>query len=248
MVHGMWGGSWCWDNYIRYFTNKGFDCVPVILRHHQNNPGQKSPVELGFTSISDYADDITELITKLDHLPVLMGHSMGGLIGQILASRGLVDKLILLAPAPPRGINALYFSVVKSFLSLLTRYQFWKKPHRISYSNAEYALFNQLPVEQRREVYDKFVYESGRAALEIGLWWLDVEKNTEVDEAEVKCPVLVLTGTEDRMVPPAVAKKIAEKYKKVSTYMEFNHHAHWLVGEPGWEKIAGKIDQWISKI
>lgn len=248
MVHGMWGGSWCWDNYIKFFSEKEYDCIPVTLRHHHLKPDHKPPVELGATSILDYVNDTARLIEKLDHLPVLIGHSMGGLIGQILASHGLVDKLILLAPAPPRRVNALYFSVVKSFLPLLIRGKFWKKPQKISYDNAEYAVFNQVPPECRREIYDKFVYESGKAAFQTGLWWLDAERTTQVDENQVECPVLIVTGTEDRMVPPAVERKIAEKYKKVSTYMEFKHHAHWLVGEPGWEMIAGEIERWISNI
>jgi pimeloyl-ACP methyl ester carboxylesterase len=246
MVHGMWGGSWGWDNYVEYFHNKGYSCIPVTLRHHQVDAGQSPPDKLGVTGILDYVDDIEQQIKKLNRPPVLMGHSMGGLIGQIIASRGLVSKLVLLAPAPPRGINVLSYPVIKSFLPLLASYQFWKKPYRISYARAEYAVFNQLPQQQRREIYDRFVYESGRTVIETGLWWLDFSKATLVDEKQMECPVLVVAGSEDRMVPSSVAKKVAEKYNKVSTFKEFEGHGHWLVGEPGWERIAGEIETWIK--
>jgi pimeloyl-ACP methyl ester carboxylesterase len=62
----------------------------------------------------------------------------------------------------------------------------------------------------------------------------------------VKCPVLIVAGSQDRMVPTTVAKKVAEKYNKISTYMEFKGHGHWLVAEPGWEIITGEIESWIK--
>lgn len=105
-----------------------------------------------------------------------------------------------------------------------------------------------LPVEERREIYDKFVYESGRTASEIGFWLFDSKGAAKVDESKVTCPVLVVAGAEDRITPASVVRKVAKKYETVSTYKEFENHAHWVIGEPGWEDIAGYIVDWFSHI
>jgi pimeloyl-ACP methyl ester carboxylesterase len=66
-----------------------------------------------------------------------------------------------------------------------------------------------------------------------------------VDESRVTCPVLVIAGSEDRLTPASVVKQVADKYKAVSTYKKFPKHAHWVVGEPGWEEIAQYINEWL---
>jgi len=61
------------------------------------------------------------------------------------------------------------------------------------------------------------------------------------------CPVLVIAGTQDRMAPPSVVRKVARKYGNVSIYEEFPNHAHWIIGEPGWQEVAGCIADWLDK-
>ena len=92
-----------------------------------------------------------------------------------------------------------------------------------------------------------FVYESGRAGCEIGLWLFDRKGASRVDESQVTCPVLVIAGSEDRITPASVVRNIGRKYKAVSTYKEFSNHAHWVLGEPGWERITEYISGWLDQ-
>jgi non-heme chloroperoxidase len=128
MIHGMWGGDWYWENYIKYFGDKGYLCVPTTLRYHDMDPKSLPDPRLGTTSILDYADDIEKEIRKLGGKPIIMGHSMGGLLTQILASRGLAKAAVLITTASPRGILALKPSVIKSFFSIMMKPGFWKNP------------------------------------------------------------------------------------------------------------------------
>jgi pimeloyl-ACP methyl ester carboxylesterase len=105
-----------------------------------------------------------------------------------------------------------------------------------------------LTPEEQKEIFDKFVYESGRAASEIGFWPLDPKKAAKVDESKITCPVLVIAGAQDRMTPASVVRKVADKYRTVSTYKEFINHAHWVVSEPGWEDIAQYAYNWLNKM
>lgn len=246
MIHGMWGGGWYWDKFQAYFEEKGFQTIAPYLRHHDIQPNDPPPAGLGKTSLQDYADDLEVEIKKLDEPPILIGHSMGGLIAQILASRGLAKAAVLITPAAPAGIVALTWSVLKSFKEVLFKWGFWKNPNKISYETAVYAMMDKLPADERKYIYDRCVWESGRAATEIGFWFVGV-KGAQVDPSKVTCPLLVISGSEDRITPAKVVKKVAEYYEPMCTYMEIGGHAHWVLREPGWEKVAGYINAWLAE-
>jgi non-heme chloroperoxidase len=248
MIHGMWGGDWCWENFKPYFEQRDYQCYTPILRYHDIDPKDKPDPGLGTISLIDYAQDLEEYIRNLNEKPLLMGHSMGGLLAQILGARGLAKGLILLTPASPSGINALKFSTIKSFWEVLIKWGFWRNPHRLSFKSATYSMLHLLPEVHKKAAYEKFVYESGRATAEIGFWLFDSKGAARVDESKVTCPVLVVSGAEDRITPASVVRKVANKYKTVSTYKEFENHAHWVIGEPGWEKIAEIVSDWINQV
>lgn len=246
MIHGMWGGGWYWDKFQDYFKKRGYTCIAPYLRHHDIKPDDPPPHGLGKTSLLDYAEDLELEIKKLDEKPIIFGHSMGGLLAQILASRDLAKAAVLFTPAPPAGIVALTCSVLKSFREVLLRGGFWKKPHKISYEAAVYAMMEKLPEEERRYVFDRSVWESGRAATEIGFWFLGV-RGAQVDASKLTCPSLIISGSEDNITPAKVVKKVAEKYQPSSTYMEIGGGAHWLIREPGWEKVAAYVHTWLNE-
>jgi pimeloyl-ACP methyl ester carboxylesterase len=212
------------------------------------DPKEKPDPGLGTTSLKDYAWDLEEYIRNLDQTPFLIGHSMGGLLAQILGARGLAKGLVLLTPASPSGINALKYSVIKSFWSVLTKWGFWRKPNRLPFEAAVYSMLHLLPAEDQKAVYDRFVYESGRAAAEIGFWLMDFKGGSKVDQSNIACPVLVIAGAEDRLTPASVVRKVANKYKAVSTCKEFENQAHWVVGEPGWEEIVEFAADWLNQV
>ena len=248
MIHGMWGGPWYWENYRKFFEGKGYRCIIPTLRFHDMDPKAIPNPGLGTTSLLDYTKDLEEEIRRLDSQAILMGHSMGGLLAQILGSRGLAKALVLLTPASPSGINALTPSVVRSFWSVLTGYGFWESPKRQTFHEAVYSILQLLPPEEQRKVYERFVYESGRAASEIGFWFFDPKVASKVDEKKVSCPVLVIAGSRDKITPALVVRKVADKYGAVSTYKEFPNHAHWVVGEPDWQEIANYASEWLNQV
>ncbi len=248
MIHGMWGGGWYWENYREFFERKGYHCITPTLRFHDVDPKEPPHPQLGTASLLDYAEDLETEINKLEMPPILMGHSMGGLLAQILGSRGLAKALVLLTPASPRGILALKPSVIRSFWSGLMRWGFWRKPMRQTFSEAAYSMLQLLPVEEQREIFNRFVYDSGQAACEIGFTFFDSKRASKVDESGITCPVLVIAGHEDRITPASVVRKVADKYGTVSTYKEFSNHAHWVVGEPGWQGIAEYISDWLNQV
>ncbi len=246
MIHGMWGGPWFWENYTRYFGAKGYSCVATTLPYHDVDPRGAPDPRLGTTGLLDYADALEKEIRELPERPILVGHSMGGLLAQLLASRGLAKAAVLLTPSAPAGIVTLRPSLIRSFWSSHMTWGFWRKPFRQTFGEAVYSMMHLLPENQWRPLYNSLVFDSGRAVLEIGHWYLDPQHASRVDAAKVTCPVLVIAGAEDRITPASVVRQVAKKYG--AEYKEFPGHAHWIAGEPGWEEVADYVAAWLERL
>jgi non-heme chloroperoxidase len=248
MIHGMWADDTVWDCFKEYFEAKGYRCVAPVLRYHKADPLALPHPEIGRTSLLDYQEDVERELQELTSRPILVGHSMGGLLAQMLAAKGLAKAIVLLAPAPPSGLVVVDVSVAKACSGILKTWGFWHKPIRQTPEQAASSLFNLLPDDQKRRRYEKLVPDSGRAFFEFALWYLDKRRASSVDESRVTCPVLVVAGEQDRMTPAPLVEKVANRYRAVSTYKEFANHAHWLVEEPEWEEVAECVTDWLQGI
>ncbi|MBI5521984.1 MAG: alpha/beta hydrolase [Desulfarculus sp.] len=247
MIHGMWGGPWCWDNYRAFFQQAGYQCLTPTLRGHDVAPQDPPPPGLGRLSLLDYAQDLESQISALPQPPIIMGHSMGGLLAQMLAARGLGKAAVCITPATPRGVMALRFSVIKSFWSAIWHFRFLGLPHRPTLAEASYSMMHLLTPEEQRQNFGRFVHESGRATAEIGFWLLHWgKKPSAVDEKAIQCPLLVVAAGQDRITPAAVVSQLQKKYTHGATFKVFPEHAHWILAEPGWRDVAGYILDWLQ--
>ena len=102
MIHGMWAGGWYWKNYNKFFTTRGYQCLIPTLRYHEAQPDDPPHPNLATISILDYVSDLKEIVQNIKNTPIIMGHSMGALIAQILATQVDCKALVLIAPAAPR--------------------------------------------------------------------------------------------------------------------------------------------------
>ena len=248
MIHGMQVGEWCWGKYKEFFEEKGYICVTPTLRFHDMALLEPPSPQLGTVSLLGYVEDLEKEIKELDGPPILMGHSMGGLLAQILGSHGLGKALVLLNPAWPRGVMGIRPCVIRTFWSGHKKYGLWKKPFRLTFKEVAGSMLQLIPVADQKELYGRFGYESGRAACEIAYWFFDRKRASAVDETKITCPVLVIAGGLDHATPTPVVRRVAHKYRLVSTYKEFDHHSHWVIGEPGWQEIANYVSDWLNQV
>ena len=138
--------------------------------------------------------------------------------------------------------------MVKASRRVLTTWGAWRKPAFPTLEEVTYAVYNLLTEEERRSEYERLVHESGRAAAEIVFWPFDRTNAATVDEAKITIPTLTVAGTQDRITPASVVRKVGRKYAKGGTFHEFPDHAHWVLGEPGWEDVAAYCSNWIAQI
>ncbi|ABS62201.1 alpha/beta hydrolase fold [Parvibaculum lavamentivorans DS-1] len=245
-IHGMWSRPPVWDNFRSFFEARGYRTVTPALRH-RTEPGVAPHPDLGTTSIADYAADLTAEIEKLGSPPLIVGHSMGGLLAQILAARKLARAAVCLASAHCAGYVTLDRGPMRIFSEHVLSGRFWRRPQLPSLAAMRSGVLNGLPPAEQDALYATLVPESGRAFFEIGYWFLDRQRTTWINPADVSCPLLMLTGAEDALTPLAFTRRVAEGYGDRAVFEGLPERSHWLPAEPGWERIAERAATFFEK-
>ncbi len=243
-IHGMWATPQVWQPWRDFLAARGWQTIAPALRHHDARP-LSPPSGLGTTSLKDYVADLEAEIRRLPQKPVVIGHSMGGLIALLLCARGVAERGVLLTPAPPASVFAIRPSNFMAFSRIQMNWGWWHKPHRASESEALRYTFNTTPESEARAQYASVVHESGRALLEIALPWLDGTRAASVDPADVRVPLLLVGGERDLLVPPDIVRRTAARFAG-SSYRQYAGQGHWVLGQPGWQAIAEDVVAWLS--
>jgi pimeloyl-ACP methyl ester carboxylesterase len=245
LIHGMWGTPGVWHHWRPFLDERGWQTIAHPLRHH-DVPPDAPPVALGDTSLLDYVADLEKTILALPEKPVVIGHSMGGLLALLLCAKGLARAGVLLTPAPPSSILAIRHSNLLAFARIQARWGWWRKPHRATLGEALSYTFNTAGHTMGEKEHSSFVQESGRALLEFALPWLDRAKAATVDPRRVTVPLLFVAAEKDKLVPPGVVRRTAKHFAHVSDYVEYEDQGHWVLGQPGWERVADHAETWLT--
>lgn len=245
MIHGGFCGPWAWGGFAARFRAQGYEVLTPALRHHN---GAKPPQALATTSLTDYAGDLEELIAGLEAPPVLVGHSLGGLLAQMLAARTRIAAAVLLAPSAPWGVPPSTLFEIGAAHGLMLRVGFWNTILEPSYAVAAAHSLDRCPKPEREDIFQRFVPESGRATFETMHWALDMRRASEVDTRKVDCPLLFLAGETDRISPPGTVQRTAALYKERVVCEIMPGMSHWLVGEPGWENVCDRALAWLASL
>ena len=233
LIHGMFGGAWMWENYRGLLARHGYTCHAINLRGHH---GSRPVRDIGKVSTYDYVEDALEVARSLGN-PIVIGHSMGGLIAQKVAEAGVCRALVLIAAAPPRWIPVVSRKLLATQLKYMPRLFLHKAvlPER---RDADVLMFNRTPLPDRDAQFARLVPESGKAGFEMSFGVVSVNAQ------RVTAPVLVVTGLDDQFVVPRVARAVSRKYS--ATRKEYASFAHHIITEPGWERPCGEIIEWLD--
>ena len=246
MIHGAFCGGWAFAPWRALFEARGYKVFTPTLRHHEGS--SLSSGELAATSLTDYAGDLERLLDGIGEPAVLIGHSMGGLLAQMLAARGRAASLVLLAPSAPWGLLPSTPFELMSAQALYLAGDFWHKTLRPERWIASAHALDRLDAETHDAVLARMVPESGLATFEIMHWAFDLKRTSSVEARAVTCPILCFAGTKDRINPPATVQRIARRYRGRVQYRELKGFSHWPMAEPGWEKVADHTLFWLERI
>ena len=188
-------------------------------------------------------------ITRLDEPPALVGHSFGGLFVQMLLDRGLGSAGVAIDSAPPKGVFALYPTAIRSNIGVLLTPFGWRKIIKPSLSQFSYAFVHTLPEAEQRAVFDKYVVpEAGRPFFQAGFAQFNTVTRVTFKNGR-RAPLLLVQGLADKICPPAQTRSMLRKYKDsaaTTAHKEFEGRTHWIIGQDGWEEVAGYIASWLE--
>ena len=230
----MFGGAWQFDGWLPLLAERGYEAQSLDLRGHH---GSRPVDDLGRVSVRDFVDDALEVTRALGHA-VIIGHSMGGLIAQKVAEAGAVRAAVLLCAAPPKGILVTSPTLIGRQLKHMPR-MLGSRSLQADRSDADWLMFNRTPAAQADTIFARLVPESGTAGREMSFGRI------AVDQTRVKCPVLSVTASDDRFVVPRIGRALAKKYGAEHFVAEGN--AHLVISEPGWEKVAARVLDWLDR-
>ncbi|WP_420336411.1 alpha/beta hydrolase [Roseibium sp.] len=247
-LHGTNASPWTMAPFRGFFEEKGFTCHSPTYRHHDLPDGEERTEALRGASIADYVADITAFLATLDTKPVVIGHSLGGLIAQLLAARSLIAAGVLINSSIINGTvptTEMERALGKMFMSVGP---FWNEvPGQDFELLATYGL-NTMPVEQQHEICDRLNTESGQVLFELFFWMYDVNQTTRIDFDRANTPLLFLSGSEDKVVPPTTAKTMADRYGPLATFIEIPGRCHYMQLEKDHDALARRCLDWIRTL
>lgn len=232
-VHGFFADASLFAGWLDFFAERGAPSYALNLRGRADSrPG----IDLGHTTIAEFTEDAAIVARQLG-APAVIGHSMGGLVAQCLAERGLASAAVLISPAPPAGISLLSPAVALRELSWLPAMLFSRLVHPTAAALRALVL-NHLSPSEQNAVLRRLQPDSGRAAREMAL------RGVAVDARRVRCPVLVVAADDDQFIPPRVGRRVAARYHAALDLRA--GHGHMLPIEPGWDALATDVFRWIE--
>jgi pimeloyl-ACP methyl ester carboxylesterase len=253
LIHGLWMTPRSWENWAQRYESRGHR---VLARSW---PGMQGEVEelrrdpspmrgLGIRQIVDHYDGI---IRGLDSPPIIMGHSIGGTVLQLLLDRGLGAAGVGIAPGTVKGVPDLPLSTLRSAFPVLGNPFNRNKTTGLSAKQFHYAFCNTMSREESDKVYERYhVPAANHALFDVGLATFTRNGPTKVDFTRPgRAPMLSIAFDQDHIVPPKAARHNVEKYaksKSITEYKEFAGRPHFP-GAPGWEEVADHALDWATK-
>src|SRR5437016_13241142 len=255
LIHGAWLSARSWENYVDYFTSRGF---AVNAPEWPRKVGDVEEMrETGDDSaglgVSEIVDHYATLIGELDQPPVLIGHSYGGLFVELLLDRGLGRAGVAMSPAPAKGILVLPFSTLKSGSPALAHPSKRHGVVTLTLEEFTYGFVNTFTPENAAAAYERYaVPETGQIFYEAGFANFHLHPPTEVHfkNAE-RAPLLIVGAENDQTVPASLSKAQYKRYERSpakTDYIELEGRPHLsMIGE-GWEEVAAAIDSWLDGV
>jgi pimeloyl-ACP methyl ester carboxylesterase len=248
LIHGLWMTPRSWEHWKGRYESRGYRVLapawPGLEVEVEALRADPTPLtKLNARQVIDHYDGI---IRGLEAPPIIMGHSLGGAVTQVLLDRGLGAAGVGVASATTKGVRDLPPSTLKATRHILGRPFNRGNATPSNRKQFQYAFGNTMSREESDAVYDRYyVPSANRVLAEIALSNLGRNAPTEVDYNKPdRAPLLFIAFDEDHIVPPKASRHNAEKYKRGTVaFTSFPGRPHFP-GAPGWEEVADYALSW----
>ncbi|RYY59454.1 MAG: alpha/beta fold hydrolase [Chitinophagaceae bacterium] len=239
----------CWDDWRTFFQDRGYDSIAPPWPNKDASPetlrNRHPDAAIASTRLHLLIDHFEGIVRKLPVKPVLVGHSIGGLIVQILLQRGLGSCGVAIHPVPPQGIFTLSTSFLRSGWGALGFFTSTRKTYLMSFSAWQYAFTNGMDCDSQKEAYYKYAIPESKLVVRD-----TISSAAKINFENPHAPLLITSGSTDHSIPASLNYSNYRKYRKsnsVTDYREFEGRNHFVLGQPSWREDAGFIHDWLQK-
>jgi len=244
-VHGLWLLPSSWERWAAFFEEAGYVALtpgwpddPETVAEAKANPDVFAGKGIG--EIADYEESI---IRRLDRKPVVIGHSFGGLLTEILAGRGVAAASVAISPAPFRGVLPLPISALRSASVGIKNPTNRNKAIPLTYEQFRYSFANAVGEDEAKELYLGYsvpgpaepLFQAAAANLNP---WSEAKVDTKNPE---RGPMLIISADSDHTVPWAIANASYKKEARndgVTEIVKMKGRGHALTIDSGWREVA----------
>lgn len=250
LVHGMWTTAHVWRNWTGYYEKLGWRVTaPPWPGEGEARP--ESPELAAPQGIGELVEHYAELVATMEKPPVLIGHSLGGAIVQVLLSRGLGAAGVAIASEPVRGVRRVPFTSLRASWPVLRNPANRKREVSLTDEEFRYMFTNAFAEADAATAYaEEHVPASGRMMFQVASANLNPRSPLKVDfRRRDRAPLLLIAGGADHMVPPSVNWENHRRYRRsgaATDFHEFFGRCHLTIAQPAWEDVADYALTWLG--
>jgi pimeloyl-ACP methyl ester carboxylesterase len=245
-IHGMFQNAKSWSAWQSYFQARGFATSAPSWPYHEGEPAElrrHPPEGLGGLHLQKVIGQFAELVAALPEKPVLIGHSVGGLIVQELASLSLIKAGVCISSVAPNRMLAFDWGFFKNSVAI-TNPIAGDAPFTMTPEGFHGSFANTLSLDASDAAYERTATHDSRNVLRDCML-----EDGKVDVDLPHPPLLFIAAEKDHIIPPELNAKNAKAYSDKSSivgFKEFPNRGHFICGEPNWEEVAAYSREWIE--
>lgn len=240
-----------WDHWRSYFEEQGYmtiappwpykDLPPESLRDRQ--PYDTDLAELTLTEVIDHYANI---VKSFPEKPIVIGHSLGGLIAQVILNRGQAAAGVAIHSVPPPGVIPYEFSFLRAGWKALGLFTSMRKTYLMTFKDWQYAFVNGMPLKEQQTAYIENIIPESKRVARGGL-----TSAAKVVWDKPHAPLLLTSGDKDNIIPAHLNMRNFKRYPQdgsVTEYKEFAGRNHFVLGQPSWKEDADYILSWLQRL
>jgi pimeloyl-ACP methyl ester carboxylesterase len=251
LVHGFWVTPRSWEGWVAHYEAKGYTVLapayPGFDVEVEALNADTTPIEQ--LTVAAIVERLTGVLEGLATPPIIIGHSAGGVFTQLMLDKGYGAAGVALNSAPTEGVKVVPLSQLKATFPVLRSPANRHKAVALDYDHWRYAFTNTFPEDEARALYERYAVPASG-----GVFWDNVLSNIKPGRQETwvdyhndeRAPLLFVSGSEDKLMPPSVQRSNAKHYKSkaITEIRQYEGYGHLLPAQAGWQQIADDVLEW----
>lgn len=247
-LHGAFMTPLAWERWLSWFAARGYRCLALAW------PGRDRKVAdlraahpdagLARLRLGAIVDHIAAEVAAFDQKPIVVGHSTGGLVAQLLVNRDAVAAGVAIHSAAPAGVFTTNWSYLRSRWTFVVPFADARAPKALTFPEFQSAYANALPPDAQMAAFERYIVPESRLVAFRAA-------SVHIDFVRSHPPLLMTAGVLDRVTPASLNFNNFARYRQrgsITDFRAFDGRDHLVIVEPGWEEVASFVADWLERV